>query len=153
MVATTRCDSRRHHRRLDALSVLSHNLTLAAFGLAFAASGASWLLGATPLRVVVRSGVALMTAGLIYLLYLLPLVRDWQSTGNPTPVLVSFAAYAGTPLIALAVLGAAFVGIRRGPASLAWWILFIAGALCLFVGTSISWNPRYFIFFLPALWS
>ena len=32
---------------------------------------------------------------------LLPLIRGWSTTGNPTPVLVSFAAYAEIPTLAL----------------------------------------------------
>jgi hypothetical protein len=33
-----------------------------------------------------------------------------------------------------------------------WWLLMFIGSFCLFQLTSVSWNPRYFIFFMPAMW-
>jgi hypothetical protein len=137
---------------LALLTVLSHNVTVAMFGLAFVASCATYLLG-TPWRVVVRSGAAFAVTGLVYLLYLLPLVRGWSTTGNPTQVLISFAAYAGVPMIALGLLGGWLSVTRRerGDPAL-WWVLVLAGSLCMFEVSTFSWNPRYFVFFLPALW-
>jgi len=138
---------------LTVLSVLSHNVTVAVFVLAFLAACPAWWLGRAGWHVLVRSGVAALTATLLYFLYLRPLVRGWSSTGNPTPVLVSFAAQAGIPLLALALLGCWLAVVRRDQGrSMLWWALMFAGSLCFLQGTSMSWNPRYFLFFLPALW-
>jgi hypothetical protein len=138
------------------LTVLSHNVTVAAFGLAFVASIATYLFGPTaraPSRVVLRSGAACGVAGLTYVLYLMPLIRGWHTTGNPTPVLVSFAAHAGLPILAMALLGAWLSIVRRrSHEPIVWSTLFVAGTVCLFQLTSFSWNPRYFVFFLPPLW-
>lgn len=134
-------------------AVLSHNVTVAAFGLAFVASVVTYMLGLAPMRTVLRSGAAFVVTGLVYVLYLMPLVRGWHTTGNPTPVLVSFAAYAGIPTIALALLGGWVILTRRDLREPALWCaLVLAGTLCMFVASTFSWNPRYFVFFLPALW-
>jgi hypothetical protein len=140
---------------LAALTVLSHNITLLVFGLEFVAAVVCWWLGTAPLPVTVRSGTALLVSVLIYVFYLRPIVSGWQSTGNPTPVLISFAAHATIPLLALSLLGAWFV-IRdwRSAGPMLWWLLVAAGSLCAFELTTgmMSWNPRYFLFFLPPLW-
>jgi len=138
---------------LSGLAVLSHNVTVPMFGLAFAASCALYLLGRATLPLVVRSGVAASVGVLIYVFYLLPLVRGWSSTGNPTPVLISFAAHLGLPTLALASLGVALSVVRREThAALFWWVLIFCGSLCLLQFTNMTWNPRYFLFFLPAAW-
>ena len=138
---------------LGFLTVLSHNVTVAAFGLAFAASCATWLVGRTPVRVVARSGAAFVASALVYVLYLLPLIRGWHTTGNATQVLVSFTANAGVPLVALGILGGWLSLSRRdGEGQALWCGLMFAGSLCLFQVSTFSWNPRYFVFFLPALW-
>src|SRR5262245_24415299 len=138
---------------LSSLAVLSHNITVAVFGLAFVASSVLWLLGRARLQLAVRSGVAVSVGAVIYIFYLRPLVRGWSSTGNPTPVLVSLAAHLGVPTLALALLGVALCIVRRGsPAVMLWWTLIWCGSLCLLQFTSMSWNPRYFLFFLPAAW-
>jgi hypothetical protein len=138
---------------LTGLAVLSHNITVPVFGLAFAASCALWLLGRTRLEVVIRSGVAVMVGVLIYVLYLLPLVRGWSSTGNPTPVLISFAAHLGIPTLALALLGVCLCVVRREThAGALWWAIIFCGSLCLLQFTDMTWNPRYFLFFMPAAW-
>src|SRR6185436_20015212 len=87
------------------LAVLSHNLTVAFFGLAFAAACGAYVLGRVPSYLVLRSGAGAVVSALLYFLYLRPLIQGWSSTGNPTPVLVSFAAYAGMPILALALVG------------------------------------------------
>jgi hypothetical protein len=139
---------------LSALSVLSHNVTLALFGLAFGASCLLWMFGYVPMRLVVRSTTALVPALLLYAFYLRSVVSGWASTGNPTPVLVSYVAYVTVPVLALALLGAWLTVVRRDNPVMLWWlIIFVAGVGLLQVTTTkISWNPRYFVFFLPATW-
>jgi hypothetical protein len=138
---------------LTVLAVLSHNVTVPVFGLAFAASCGLWLLGRARLQLAVRSGVAAFVSVLIYLFYLLPLVRGWSSTGNPTPVLISFTAHLGIPTLALALLGVALCVLRREThAAVLWCALVFCGSLCLLQFTNMTWNPRYFLFFLPAAW-
>jgi hypothetical protein len=139
---------------LTFLAVLSHNVTVPVFGLAFAASCALWLIGRARLQLVVRSGVAAFVSVLIYVLYLLPLVRGWNSTGNPTPVLVSFTAHLGIPTLALALFAVCLCVLRRRETheAMLWCTLIFCGSLCLLQFTNMSWNPRYFLFFLPAAW-
>jgi hypothetical protein len=135
------------------LAVLSHNLTVAAFGLAFLAACPLYLLGRAPSPLLWRSGIAASISGLVYLFYLLPLVKGWNSTGNPTPVLISFAAHAGVPTLALAFFGLGLcVAYWRNEDVMLWWGLLFLGSLCLFVVMRNRWNPRYFLFFLPAVW-
>ena len=138
---------------LAALTVLSHNITVAVFALAFLACCAAYVVGRVPLRVVTRSGVAAAAGVLLYTLYLRPLIQGWASTGNPTPVLVSFAAYAGVAVLALAFLGM-WVSVTRhdeGP-SMLWWAIMFAGTIAFLQVAPVSWNPRYFVFFMPAMW-
>ncbi|HUK34256.1 MAG TPA: hypothetical protein VLV86_10115 [Vicinamibacterales bacterium] len=137
---------------LTALSVLSHNVTLVIFGLAFGASVLLYLLRRVPLELPMKSGLALGVAGLIYVFYLLPIVRGWNSTGNPTPVLVSFVAQLGVPILALAVLGGWFALTRRDSAPVLWALLIFAAGICTLQLPTIQWNPRYFIFFFPVAW-
>jgi len=138
---------------LTVLAVLSHNVTVAVFVLAFLAACPAYVLRRVPLHVLLRSGVAALISVLLYLLYLLPLVRGWSSTGNPTPVLVSFAAQAGIPVLALALFGGWLSLVRRDqPEPTIWWTLMFAGSLCFFEAAPMSWNPRYFLFFMPAMW-
>jgi len=139
---------------LSALAVLSHNVTLPLFGLAFGASCLLWVSGYVPMRLVVRSAAALVPALLLYVFYLRPLVSGWASTGNPTPVLVSYVAYVTVPVLALALLGAWLIVVRRDSPVMLWWLLiFVAGVGLMQVTiTKNSWNPRYFVFFLPAAW-
>ena len=138
---------------LTVLTVLAHNVTLVVFALAFGASTAVWVLARGSLVRVVRTGVAFATSVAVYLIYLRPIVSGWNSTGNPTPPLVSFAAHAGIPALALAFLGSilALVQWRRAGA-IVWWTLVFAGSLCAFQVGPIMWNPRYFLFFLPPVW-
>ncbi len=134
-------------------TILSHNVTVAVFGLAFGASCVTYLLGRSPRRVLVRSGAAFGATGLVYAFYLLPLIRGWSTTGNPTPVLVSFAAYAEIPTLALGMLGGWLAVTHRDQGEPALWsALLLVGSLCMLEASTFSWNPRYFVFFLPALW-
>jgi hypothetical protein len=138
---------------LTVLSVLSHNVTVAMFALAFASACAAFVVGSVSLELPVRSGVAAATSVLVYLLYLKPIVSGWSSTGNPTPVLVSFAAHAGIPALALALFGTWLaIGRRKGDEGMVWWGLMFVGSVCMFQLPFITWNPRYFLFFLPAVW-
>jgi hypothetical protein len=137
-------------------AVLSHNVTVAFFALTFLAACPLYLLGRVPFRLVLRSGVAASISVLIYFLYLRPLVQGWNSTGNPTPVLVSFAAQVGIPVLALALFGcwlSLLSLVRRDEDhTMAWWTLMFAGSLCLFLLTQMTWSPRYFLLFMPPLW-
>jgi hypothetical protein len=137
---------------LTALAVLSHNVTLVVFGLAFGASALLFLLRQVSIDVPIKSALAVAVAGAVYLFYLLPIVRGWSSTGNPTPVLVSFTAEMGVPILALTLLGL-WLAISRWQVPQMLWCaaMFVAGIL-VFQAATISWNPRYFIFFFPAAW-
>jgi hypothetical protein len=137
---------------LTALAVLSHNITLVVFGLALGASVALYAIKKVPLEVPLRSAIAMGVAGAVYVLYLLPIIRGWSSTGNPTPVLVSFTAELGVPILALSLLGA-WLAVRRWESpQVLWCVLVFAASIVVFQITTISWNPRYFIFFFPAAW-
>ena len=138
---------------LAVLSVLSHNMIVSVFLLAFIAAGMTSVVGLTPRHLLVRSGIAAVTGLALYLGYIRPLVSGWLSTGNPTPVLVSFAAHAGMPALALAAFGAFLTVTRwREQGVMIWWLLMFIGSFCLFQITTVSWNPRYFVFFMPAMW-
>jgi len=138
---------------LTALTVLSHNVTLVIFVLTFMAAVPLFLLDRVPRQLVTRSGVAAGVSLLLYVFYLLPIVRGWASTGNPTPVLVSFAAHAGVPAIALAVLGCWVTLVRPAAGrDTLWWTLMFVGGLCVMPLANMAWNPRYFLFFMPAMW-
>ncbi len=137
---------------LTPLTVLSHNVTVAWFVLAFMAAACGYVVSAVPRHVLVRTAVAATISVLIYFLYLRPLVQGWASTGNPTPVLISFAAQVGVPALSLALFGACVIIARKRRESIVWWALMFAGSLCLFQLTTINWNPRYFLFFFPAVW-
>ena len=138
---------------LAILAILAHNMTAAVFGLAFASACVCYVLGRVRLAVVLRSGAALLVSGLTYVVYLRPLVQGWNSTGNPTPVLISFSAHAGVTLVALALLGCWLSVFRRDqPSLMLWWALVFTGTLVLFQAATLNWNPRYFLFFLPAAW-
>jgi len=138
---------------LTVLAVLSHNMTMAVLVLAFMAAVPAFVLGHAPLRVVWRSGLAASVGLGLYVFYIRPLVAGWHSTGNPTPVLISFAAHAGIPTLALASLGGWFSVARRSEGrSMFWWSLMFLGSFFVFQLTDIGWNPRYFLFFMPAMW-
>jgi len=138
---------------LTALTVLSHNVTIAVFVLAFMAAVCAYIVGRAPGYLVVRTGLAATISVLLYFSFIRPLVNGWHSTGNPTPVLVSFAAHAGIPTLGLAFLGIwlAVAESRRG-VTMVWWGLMLAGSLCFLYLTGMTWNPRYFLFFFPAMW-
>jgi len=138
---------------LAGLTVLSHNITVAVFGVAFIAAAAMFVLGWVPSRLLIRSGAALAVSLLLYVAYIRPLVAGWHSTGNPTPVLVSYAAHLGIPTLALAFLGGALALIDRGDRRhMAWWLLMVAGGFCVFLLADFNFNPRYFVFFFPPAW-
>jgi len=126
---------------------------VAFFGLAFVAACAAYLLGRVPVHLVLRTGTGAVVGALLYFLYLRPLIQGWSSTGNPTPVLVSFAAYAGMPILSLSLVGC-WLSLFRADEwpSLIWWAMLFAGSLAVFNVPVINWNPRYFLFFMPAMW-
>ena len=138
---------------LAVLTVLSHNVTVALFGLMFIAAVLAFAIGCAPLYVVVRTGVAVTVGALLYFFYLRPLVEGWHSTGNPTPVLISFAAQAGVPALGLALFGGWLTVMRfRGQRLMTWCVLIAVGSMCMFLVTHMTWSPRYFLFFLPPIW-
>ncbi len=138
---------------LAALTVLSHNVTVAIFVLALLASVPAYLAGRIGWAPLCRSGAAALVSVVLYFLYLRPIVHGWSSTGNPTPVLVSFAAHAGVPILALASFGCWVAAARRDHVpTMSWWAMLFAGSLCFFPLAPVSWNPRYFVFFMPAMW-
>src|SRR5262249_35203720 len=72
---------------------------------------------------------------------------------NPTQVLVSFSATAGVPVLALAMFGLWLAIVRpRLDESMLWWGLMFVGSLIVIQVTTVTWNPRYFLFFMPAAW-
>jgi hypothetical protein len=92
-------------------------------------------------------------SALIYLIYLVPLVRGWNSTGNPTPVLISFTAHLGLPTLALAFLALCLCIVRRETYPAVWWSGLILIAVCACFRSRISVGARaYFLFFMPAAW-
>jgi hypothetical protein len=138
---------------LSALTVLGHNIVLPIFVMAFGAAAFLYVVGRASLPLVMRTGVAAGTSVAIYLLYLLPIVRGWASTGNPTPVLVSFAAHATVPALALAMFGGWLALIRPDQGdSMLWWLLIFAGSFVCFQFAPVMWNPRYFVFYMAAMW-
>jgi hypothetical protein len=138
---------------LTTLTVLSHNVTIAVFVLAFMAACGAYVVGRAPFYLVARSALAATISVVLYFAFIRPLVTGWNSTGNPTPVLVSFAAHAGVTSLALAALGI-WLAMKHRDAGvpMVWWGLMLVGSLCFFQLTGMSWNPRYFLFFLPPMW-
>jgi hypothetical protein len=142
---------------LSVLAVLSHNLLLVVFGITFIASLIGLAFGAVSITVVWRSGVATLMAGLIYGVYLRPLMSGWLSGGTGgTNELVSFVAQLGPATLAVAVLGLG-LSLRWKLASveLFWWSVVLGGGV-LFIALSpwilSNWNGRYALFFMPPFW-
>ena len=78
----------------------------------------------------------------------------WSLDGPACYLMVLvFRCGGGIPVLALALFGCwlGFVRHNREGVRL-WWTLMFAGSLCCFQLAPISWNPRYFLFFLPPLW-
>jgi len=145
---------------LSTLTILSHNVTVAVFVLTFLAACTVFVLARLgianarlPFYVLVRSGVAAAISVGLYFGFVRPLVAGWHSTGNPTPVLVSFVAHAGVPLVALGAL-AGWVALwrRESSAPVVWSVVMFVGSLCFLQFTGMTWNPRYFLFFMAPLW-
>lgn len=138
---------------LAGLTLLAHNVTLAVFVVAFIGALMAWPIGHASRALVWRSGAAAGLCLLVYAFYIRPLVAGWHSTGNPTPVLVSYAAHLGIPTLALALLGAAIsLGRWRDRPAMLWWTLMFAGSICVFLLAPIGWNPRYLLLFMPPAW-
>jgi hypothetical protein len=138
---------------LALLTALSHNITVAVFVLAFLAAGPAWLVGRIGKAPLLRTGIAALVSVALYVLYIRPIIHGWASTGNPTPTLVSFSAHSGIPTLALAILGGWLAVARpRDGSSMLWWSLLFVGSLCFIQIAPVSWNPRYFVFFMPAMW-
>jgi hypothetical protein len=127
-------------------------MTVVVFVLAFLAACIAYVAGRVSWSLLLRSGTAAFISAALYLFYLRPIVHGWASTGNPTPVLVSFAAHSGIPVLALAMLGAWISVVNRNGGQMLWWALIFGGSLCFFPIAPVSWNPRYFLYFMPAMW-
>ena len=138
---------------LTTLTILAHNVIVAVFVLAFLAAVTAAVLAPLRREVLVRSGVAAAISVGVYFVWVRPLVAGWHSTGNPTPVLVSFVAHASVPIMALAILaGALALRQRHSDSLMVWAAAMVAGTLCFLQFTGMTWNPRYFLFFMPPLW-
>ncbi|HYU03981.1 MAG TPA: hypothetical protein VEL02_09075 [Jatrophihabitantaceae bacterium] len=141
---------------LTAAAVLSHSLTVVVFGLGGVAALVglpfAWLTRATATRLIAAGA----TAGAIYVFYSRPALAGWVSgnTGGTNP-LVSFVAQIGIPVLALALVGAVSALVAEDGRRIRWWVGLAALGL-IFVGSAptllSNWNPRYAVFFMPAIW-
>jgi len=139
-----------------AVAVLAHNLSLVLFGLVAVSMACAWLIGSVTRRALRRAAIAAGVAAGIYLVYLRPLIAGWVSgnTGGTNP-LVSFVAQTGIPPFALALVGSAAALRRPRTTWLHWWMILAVLSLG-FVACGVlvlgNWNPRYALFFMPAIW-
>jgi len=137
-------------------ALLTHNLTLVVFVLAFVAALATRLLGPTPPLLVRRTGLLATVSVVVYLTYLRPALAGWVSggTGGTLP-LVSYVAQLGLGVLGLALLGAVTVFLDADDGEGAWW-LGLAGGSVAFVAVVPwllkAWNPRYALFFTWPVW-
>lgn len=143
---------------LAVLGVLSHNLLVAAYGIAFIAATICWMLGWAPRDLVERTAVAAAAAFAVYAAYLRPIMSGWVSGGaGETQALVSFVAQLGVPTVALALLGIG-IALRQKESNYEarWWCVALAGGVA-FIGLSKilmgSWGPRYSLFFMLPFWA
>lgn len=138
---------------LAAVTSLSHNITVAVFGFTSVALVGAHLVGHTERAAAVRGVAAAGVTTVLYLSYIRPLVHGWASTGNPTPPLISFAAHSGVVVLGLALFALWLLVTRvERDRSLTWWALLLGASLVFLPIAPVSWNPRYFVFFMPALW-
>jgi hypothetical protein len=141
---------------LAAIAVLTHSLTVVVIGLGGIAALVGLPFGWVTRRAAVRLLAAAASAGAVYLFYARPILSGWVSgnTGGTNP-LVSFVAQMGTPVLALALVGAASAFLSARDQALRWWVA-VAGLGMVFLGVVPfalpNWNPRYAIFFMPAFW-
>ena len=115
---------------LAALTVLSHNVIVVVFVLAFLSACAVYILGRCSAQLVLRSGVAAVVSVLLYVFFIRPLVQGWASTGNPTQVLVS--VYRACRRSGTCPRGVRFISGAHAPARRA------VGSV---VGTHVRWEP------------
>jgi hypothetical protein len=126
---------------------------VAVFGFTSVALVGAHLLGHADRAAAVRSVGAAGVTAVLYLSYIRPLVHGWASTGNPTPPLISFAAHSGVAVLGLALLALWLVMTRtERQKSLTWWAMLLVISLAFLPVAPVSWNPRYFVFFMPPLW-
>jgi hypothetical protein len=138
------------------LAVLSHNITVVLFGLGAVAAVACVVMGRMPRLAARRAALCGVATGILYLMYLRPLIAGWMSgnTGGTQP-LVSLVAQIGVVPLALAVVGSGAVFTTQARSGAEWWFV-----LCLlslsFVASSPwtvgNWNPRYALFFMIPIW-
>ena len=142
---------------LAVLAVLAHNFTFVVFGIYFIAACLTYPLGWLPRPVFVRLGAVAAATGLLYGLYLRPILAQYKGGWTTdTPVAVSFAAQVGLPVLALALLGAWAALVQpEERRRMGWWGVALAGVL-LFVlvyrRLMPAWNPRYSLMLMPPLW-
>jgi hypothetical protein len=115
------------------------------------------VLGHVPKSVLVRCGITALMSVLVYVLHLRPLMQDWISgdTGGTHP-LVSFAAQAGIPTLALAIFGSyACLTSAEDRLAWTWWVLLLGFGLAFMAVSPLllkAWNPRYGVLFMPPMW-
>ena len=139
------------------LAVLSHNLLVTVFGLAFGCACVAWLCGWATRTVLIRSGVSAAVAAAVYFFYLRAIIGNWSSYGfGETNNFVSFVAHVGIPTLALSFLGVVIaLATSRHRSAMAFWaglaiavILFVAAAPLIVP----AWNPRYAVLFVLPIW-
>lgn len=139
-----------------ALAVLSHNLLVMLFGVGWIAVAIGFMLGWAPRQVLIRASAVVATGSAIYFFYLRPLLEGWQSGGLGANPLLSFAAHAGLPTLAFAMLGTALSLARSEdrPVFGTWAIYFVGSMAVLVVlpWLPIRWYARYHIFLLGPTW-
>jgi len=136
------------------MAVLSHNVTVAAFILAFCAACPLFLIGRVPGRVVMRSGVA---AGHQpgALLFLPAAAREWlaQHRESHARARVVHGACRHSSARAGIAGGLGGPGSRRvSSATMIWWALMLAGTFCLLLVTHMTLESAVFPLLLPAVW-
>jgi len=139
---------------LTGLAILSHNLLVVVFLIAFIAACLATWLGWAPRAVLCQCGLSAAVSVALYIFYLRPIMAGWVSggTGGTNP-LVSLIAQVGMPTLALALLGsAATLWSRATRKTWGWWVILLAGGLAFVVLSPWimkAWNPRYGILFMP----
>lgn len=138
-------------------ALLTHNLTLVVFVIAFAAAVVTQLAGRNSTLLMRRTGLMAAVSVGVYILYLRPALSGWVSggTGGTFPA-VSYLAQLGLGPLGLALLGAAAIVTQEDPdTDDLWWLALAAGAVAFVVVVPLvlnAWNPRYALFFMWPFW-
>jgi hypothetical protein len=141
---------------LAAGAVLSHGLLLVYFGIALVTSCVGLYFRWISRSVLYSALAQAATAGVVYFVYLGPLMRGWNQTVVSTfvGVWLTFASAVGLPTLVLALLGGAFA-VQEGPGEMRWWSLqaLLCGLFVAFSPLAISFfHSRYALLFVYPLW-